>query len=226
SWIDVDLVAYTSTLKIGVSCVDPKFERAFCLFNSHIETNAGTNQMLFRMRCIKDYVAHIEQRSSNVPISEKELFCWLTEAKRGCLPKELQNRGIFPNMETIIRNKDVPTIRLWVAYMLEKFRSQRLFGWRMVDFLRKAGMVVSVIESAPKPEDNYASLTKTVKECSSVIKAEEISDLANANIINRETAESLENKPNGLDLTNSYEMQVLTMKRQLRLFPVQIIEAI
>ncbi|CAB4403270.1 unnamed protein product [Rhizophagus irregularis] len=31
SWKDVYLVAYTSTLKIGVSCTNPKFERAFCL---------------------------------------------------------------------------------------------------------------------------------------------------------------------------------------------------
>ena len=60
AWKTVDLVAYTSTLKIGVSCTNPNFERAFCLFNSYIETNAGTNQMLFRMRCIKDYVCHIE----------------------------------------------------------------------------------------------------------------------------------------------------------------------
>ncbi|PKK56431.1 hypothetical protein RhiirC2_800016 [Rhizophagus irregularis] len=49
SWKGLDLIAYTSTLKIGVSCTNPKFERAFCLFNSYIETNAGTNQMLFRM---------------------------------------------------------------------------------------------------------------------------------------------------------------------------------
>ncbi|CAI2199626.1 6657_t:CDS:2, partial [Funneliformis geosporum] len=41
SWKNIDLVTYTSTLKIGVSCT---FERAFCLFNSYIETNAGTNQ--------------------------------------------------------------------------------------------------------------------------------------------------------------------------------------
>ncbi len=86
SWSDIDLVAYTSTLKIGVSCTNPKFERAFCLFNSYIETNAGTNQMLFRMRCIKDYICHIEQRSSNVPITEKGLFQWLLNAKRECLP--------------------------------------------------------------------------------------------------------------------------------------------
>ncbi|CAB4388739.1 unnamed protein product [Rhizophagus irregularis] len=131
SWKDVDLVAYTSTLKIGVSCINPKFERAFCIFNSYIETNAGTNQMLFRMRCIKDYICHIEQRSSNIPITEKGLFQWLLSAKRECLPRELQNRGIFPDIDSIIRNKDVPTIRLWVAYMLEKFRSQRLFSWRM-----------------------------------------------------------------------------------------------
>ena len=74
SWSDVDLVAYTSTLKIGVSCTNPNFERAFCLFNNYIETNAETNQMLFRMRCIKDYICHIEQRSSNVPITEEGLF--------------------------------------------------------------------------------------------------------------------------------------------------------
>ncbi|CAG8668210.1 9025_t:CDS:1, partial [Paraglomus occultum] len=128
--------------------------------------------------------------ASKVPTTEEELFQWLTEAKRGCLPQEIQNR-----VDTIIRNKDVPTIRLWVAYMLEKFRSQRLFGWRMVDFLRQAGMIVSVIEPTPKLEDNTVSLTETVKGYSSIIKEEEISDIANANIINRETAEHLENKP-------------------------------
>ncbi|CAI2190171.1 4456_t:CDS:1, partial [Funneliformis geosporum] len=112
SWKDVDLVAYTSTLKIGVSCTNPKFERAFCLFNSYIETNAGTNQMLFRMRCIKDYICHIEQRTSNVPIIEDGLFRWLLSAKRECLPRELQNRGIFPDIDSIIRNKDVPSVRL------------------------------------------------------------------------------------------------------------------
>src|SRR3954451_12768505 len=97
SWRDIDLVTYTSTLKIGVSCTNPKFERAFCLFNSYIETNARTNQMLFCMQCIKDYIYHIEQRSSNVPVTEKGLFQWLLNAKRECFPWELQNRGIFPD---------------------------------------------------------------------------------------------------------------------------------
>ncbi|CAI2193161.1 9454_t:CDS:2, partial [Funneliformis geosporum] len=98
-------------------------------------------------------------------------------------------------IDSIIRNKDVPTIRLWVAYMLENFRSRRLFGWRMVDFLRKAGMVVSVIEFVPKPEDTTILLSQTVKTSSSIIKAEEISNISNASIVNHETAELLENKP-------------------------------
>ncbi|PKY53665.1 hypothetical protein RhiirA4_499410 [Rhizophagus irregularis] len=195
SWKDVDLVAYTSTLKIGVSCTNPKFERAFCLFNSYIETNAGTNQMLFRMQCIKDYICHIEQRSSNVPIIEKGLFQWLLNAKRECLLRELQNRGIFPDIASIIRNKDVPTVRLWVAYMLEKFRSQRLFGWRMVDFLREAGMIISIIESGPKSNENVISLSQVVKAKCTIVKAEEISDISNATIVNHETAEILENRP-------------------------------
>ncbi|CAI2190426.1 5947_t:CDS:2, partial [Funneliformis geosporum] len=194
SWKDLDLIAYTSTLKIGVSCTNPKFERAFCLFNSYIEINARTNQMLFRMRCIKDYICHIEQRSSNVSIIEKGLFQWLLNGKRECLPRELQNIGIFPDIDSIIWNKDIPTVRLWVAYMLERFRSYRLFGWKMIDFLQKAGMVISIIEPIPKPKDNMISLSQIVKVSSSIIKAEEIADVSNATIVDRETAEFLENK--------------------------------
>ena len=79
--------------------------------------------------------------------------------------------------------------------MLEKFRSQRLFGWRMVDFLRKAGIEVSIIESDPKSEENVVSLSQAVKANSSIVKAEEISNVSNATIVDRETAELLENKP-------------------------------
>ncbi|CAI2196400.1 5976_t:CDS:2, partial [Funneliformis geosporum] len=134
SWKNIDLVAYTSTLKIG------------------------------------DYIFHIEQRSSNVPVTEKGLFQWLLNAKRECLPRELQNRGVFPDIDSIIRNKDMPTIRLW------------------------AGMVVSVIEFVPKPEDTMIMLSQTVKTSSSIVKAEEISNISNAFIVNHETAELLENK--------------------------------
>ncbi|CAI2187834.1 13585_t:CDS:2, partial [Funneliformis geosporum] len=136
----------------------------------NFKTNAGTNQILFCMRCIKDYICHIEQRSSNVPVTEKGLFQWLLNDKRECLPSELQNRGIFPDVDSIIRNKDMSTIRLW------------------------AGMVVSVIEFVPKPEDTTILLFQTVKMSFSIVKAEEISNISNASIVNHETAELLENK--------------------------------
>ncbi|CAI2188376.1 19007_t:CDS:2, partial [Funneliformis geosporum] len=108
---------------------------------------------------------------------------------------KLQNRGIFPDIDSIIWNKDVPTVRLWVAYMLEKFRSWRLFGWRMVDFLREAGMIISTIESIPKPGENDTSLSQVVKVNSATVKAEEISEITNAIIFDHETAELLKNKP-------------------------------
>ncbi|GBB98195.1 hypothetical protein RclHR1_31600002 [Rhizophagus clarus] len=147
SWSDVNLVAYTSTLKIGVSCTNPKFERAFCIFNCYIETNAGTNQMLFCMQCIKDYICHIEQRFSNVPVTENGLFQWLLNAKRECLPLELQNRGIFPVMDSIIWNKDVPTVCLWVAYMLKSFCSWHLFGWSIRKFYRAKNCIYVILWS-------------------------------------------------------------------------------
>ena len=46
-----------------------------------------------------------------------------------------------------------------------------------------------------KPEDTTMSLSQTVKASSSTIKAEEIADVSNATIVDRETAELLENKP-------------------------------
>ena len=79
--------------------------------------------------------------------------------------------------------------------MLERFCSQRLFGWRMVDFLREAGMIISIIEPIPKSEENVVSLSQAVKANSSIVKAEKISNISNAMIIDRETAEFLENKP-------------------------------
>jgi hypothetical protein len=63
----------------------------------------------------------------------------------------------------------------------------------MVDFLQKAGMGVSIIESGPKSEEN--TLSQVVKVKCSIVKAEEISDISNATIVNHETAEFLENKP-------------------------------
>ncbi len=79
--------------------------------------------------------------------------------------------------------------------MLERFCSWHLFGWRMVDFLRNAGMVISVMELIPKPEGITMLLSQTVKASFFTIKADEISDITNANILDHETAEFLENKP-------------------------------
>src|SRR5436305_10522409 len=79
--------------------------------------------------------------------------------------------------------------------MLKRFHFQHLFDWRIVDFLQNASMVISVMELIPKPEGTTILLSKTVKASFSTIKADEMSDITNANILNCETAEFLENKP-------------------------------
>src|ERR1044071_2576401 len=63
----------------------------------------------------------------------------------------------------------------------------------MVDFLQKAGMCVSIIDSSPKSGEK--TLSQVVKAKCSIVKAEEILDITNANILDHEIAESLENKP-------------------------------
>src|SRR5205809_3670250 len=53
-------------------------------------------------------------------------------------------------------------------------------------------MIISIIEFEPKSNEN--TLSQVVKAKCSVVKADEISDITNANILDRETAEFLENK--------------------------------
>ncbi|RHZ44361.1 hypothetical protein Glove_736g4 [Diversispora epigaea] len=57
-------------------------------------------------------------------------------------------------------------------------------------------MGIDILESValPKPGDGTISLTGIIKACSLVIKAEGISNITNANIINHEMAEILKNK--------------------------------
>ena len=56
-------------------------------------------------------------------------------------------------------------------------------------------MIISTIESIPKPDENVTSLSQVVKVNSATVKTEEISDVSNATIVDCETAEFLENKP-------------------------------
>ncbi|CAG8603335.1 2704_t:CDS:2, partial [Cetraspora pellucida] len=95
-------------------------------------------------------------------LPEQNFNLCLIEAKYGCLLKELQNREVFPNIKTIIKNKD-------------------------------ADIIVSIIESISKSENNDALLSKTIKVYSSVVKAEKISDIVNADILDYEMAKHLEN---------------------------------
>jgi hypothetical protein len=63
-----------------------------------------------------------------------------------------------------------------------------------VDFLRNAGMNVSVLE----PIEGKKLLTYTVKLASGAVKTDHAEIIANANILDYETAEALDNKPKRL----------------------------
>ncbi|CAI2195373.1 10005_t:CDS:1, partial [Funneliformis geosporum] len=55
------------------------------------------------------------------------------------------------------------------------------------------GMEVSIIELGLRSKENI--LSQVIKANCTIVKAEEISDISNATVINHETAEFLENKP-------------------------------
>jgi len=55
-------------------------------------------------------------------------------------------------------------------------------------------MVISIIEPISKLKNNMISLSQIVKVSLSIIKVEEISNIANACILNYEIAEILKNK--------------------------------
>ncbi len=56
-------------------------------------------------------------------------------------------------------------------------------------------MIVSIIESISKSDEKVVLLSQVVKVNSSIIKVEEISNVSNTTIVDRETAEFLKNKP-------------------------------
>src|SRR3954468_20009344 len=65
----------------------------------------------------------------------------------------------------------------------------------MVNFLREASMIISIIESGSKSNENVILLSQVVKAKCTIVKAEEISDISNATIVNHKTAKILENRP-------------------------------
>ncbi len=64
----------------------------------------------------------------------------------------------------------------------------------MVDFLWKVGMIISIIKLIPKYDKNITLLSQVIKMNSTTIKVEKILAITNATIVNRKTAEFLENK--------------------------------
>ncbi|RGB24669.1 hypothetical protein C1646_676206 [Rhizophagus diaphanus] len=64
----------------------------------------------------------------------------------------------------------------------------------MVDFFRKVGIIISIIEPFPKYDKNVTSLSQVVKLNSATVKVKKISAITNANILNHKTAELLESK--------------------------------
>ncbi len=55
-------------------------------------------------------------------------------------------------------------------------------------------MIIFIIEPIPKYDENIISLSQVMKMNSTIVKAEKISTITNATIVNRETAEFLKNK--------------------------------
>ncbi|RIB16655.1 hypothetical protein C2G38_2189320 [Gigaspora rosea] len=89
------------------------------------------------MKYIKEYTCHIEQRSSNLPITEHKLFNWLLKAKHECLPQELQNRAegekkiananiINYEMAEALENKPKKTLKEMQA--LKQFHIAECYG--------------------------------------------------------------------------------------------------
>ncbi|CAI2189811.1 4117_t:CDS:2, partial [Funneliformis geosporum] len=68
------------------------------------------------------------------------------------------------------------------------------FEQRMINFFRKVDMIIFIIEPISKSNENIVSLSQAIKVNFFIIKAGEISDIANANILNCETTKFLENK--------------------------------
>lgn len=185
SWAKTDVVLYNGCLTVGLSCELKKFTHAYVTFNNINVSARNSAQMLFRFRCISAYTMFINQKSMELPITDKDIFAWVKKGSRGILPDWLLEDPMIKLDPGIIQYHQTPATKLWLGYTKDNHRSIVMFGRVIVDILQRAGMDVSAAE--PPEEDSQAIKRKVLTDTYKQVKDARCDAIAQAAIIEWDT---------------------------------------
>lgn len=157
AWADAQIVIYTSTASVGISCNLPHFTSCYAFFNA--SGNAGVNQsaqMLFRMRHTTKWTIAVEGSSvhrSDSPCTPEDLFtsCCAHAAAREQIPNAYRNdRTEAVMLKTSSDPGELATFvnqsfggTMWLGARMELNRSYVDFVGRLTRLLSGAGLGVT-----------------------------------------------------------------------------------
>ena len=157
AWTDLQVVIYTSTASVGISCDLPHFADCFAFFNA--SGNAGVNQsaqMLFRMRHTTQWFIAVEgSRVSAIdaPVTPAAFFksCAGFASAQDQIPDAFRDdRTEAVGLETTSNPQDLAKFvagsfsgSMWLGEAMERNRSWVDFVGRLTRSLKQAGIKVS-----------------------------------------------------------------------------------
>lgn len=181
AWKRSAVVAYTSTVSVGVSAETDQITNAFGFFGGGNIGALQSAQMLFRCRRLKALAIHYGgQEVNGLPQTPKRLFKWATLAKnRHVIPDGFRGDCnpilLEPTQEDskALAGVIMGTFegRGWVCDTLERFRSANDFVRRIVRTMEAAGCVITMTEPVEEDEED-----EEVKEDNEVDKEAKIAE--------------------------------------------------
>ena len=159
AWGTVLCAIYTGTVSVGVSAETKHISNVFAFFDGRLVGSGQSCQQLFRAREVTEIdIAYTGSPDRSYPQTPKALFEWATLANnrknipdlyRGdCCPSTKKLYGATQEDPEALQRAVMDTFvgGLWVAAMMERYRSLRWFPERVARTLEDSGCTVEVAE--------------------------------------------------------------------------------
>ena len=163
AWAQKVMVSNTSTISVGTDFNHPRIKFAFVLLCSDNLAVPQSLQMMLRCRQLNQaWLAFRGFRQPHAyPHEEKDIMQWMeTSVRARALVPTMYNVREQPHLNPLVKAAAVPELRfatliakslefrLWLAFVVERCRSQRDFMSRFLDLADRVGLRVEVTQAA------------------------------------------------------------------------------
>ena len=159
SWLDYLVVAYTTTISVGIDFSSPHIEKAFAFFHCWNALVSDSMQMAPRCRRLTEMaVAYSGRKQSFIPKTEDDILLWVQQAARHVLPGGWRD-DLVPELRPQLRpTHSLPDLRGliestahgkgWLVYAVQFCRSRRDFLTEFVRGLHACGIPYAIQDAS------------------------------------------------------------------------------